>query len=78
MGKQKNQSKLSKVKENVKSNLVESLELPMDIMYGAVIITAMGRNQILVERIIKALLNIPGRKSACRPRHARSPSRANA
>lgn len=49
MGKQKNQSKLSKVKENVKSNLVESLELPMDIMYGAVIITAMGRNQILVE-----------------------------
>ena len=49
MRKQKNQSKLSKVKENVKSNLVESLELPMDIMYGAVIITAMGRNQILVE-----------------------------
>ncbi len=49
MGKQKNQSKLSKVKENVKYNLVESLELPMDIMYGAVIITAMGRNQILVE-----------------------------
>ena len=49
MGKQKNQSKLSKVKENVKSNLVESLELPMDIMYGAVIITAMGRKQILVE-----------------------------
>ena len=49
MGKQKNQSKLSKVRENVKSNLVESLELPMDIMYGAVIITAMGRNQILVE-----------------------------
>ena len=49
MGKQKNQSKLSKVKENVKSNLVESLELPMDIMYGAVIITAMGSNQILVE-----------------------------
>ena len=49
MGKQKNQRKLSKVKENVKSNLVESLELPMDIMYGAVIITAMGRNQILVE-----------------------------
>lgn len=49
MGKQKNQSKLSKVKENVKFNLVESLELPMDIMYGAVIITAMGRNQILVE-----------------------------
>lgn len=49
MGKQKNRSKLSQVKENVKSNLVESLELPMDIMYGAVIITAMGRNQVLVE-----------------------------
>ncbi len=48
MGKRK-QSKLSQVKENVKSNLVESLELPMDIMYGSVIITAMGRNQVLVE-----------------------------
>lgn len=33
----------------VKSNIVESLELPRDIMYGAVIITAMGRNQVLVE-----------------------------
>ena len=68
MGKQKNQSKLSKVKENVKSNLVESLELPMDIMYGAVIITAMGRNQILVENY----------KGIIEYTHARSPSRANA
>lgn len=33
----------------VKSNIVESLELPKDIVYGAVIITAMGRNQILIE-----------------------------
>lgn len=42
--------RLKKVKLNqVKSNIVESLELPRDIMYGAVIITAMGRNQILVE-----------------------------
>ncbi len=42
--------RLKKVKLNqVKSNIVESLELPRDIMYGAVIITAMGRNQVLVE-----------------------------
>ncbi len=33
----------------VKSNIVESLELPKDIMYGAVIITATGRNQVLIE-----------------------------
>lgn len=33
----------------VKSNIVESLELPRDIMYGAVIITATGRNQVLIE-----------------------------
>lgn len=33
----------------VKSNIVESLELPRDIVYGAVIITATGRNQVLVE-----------------------------
>lgn len=33
----------------VKSNIVESLELPRDIMYGAVIITAMGRGQVLIE-----------------------------
>lgn len=33
----------------VKSNIVESLELPKDIVYGAVIITATGRNQVLVE-----------------------------
>ena len=42
--------KLKKTKVNqVKSNIVESLELPRDIMYGAVIITAMGRSQVLVE-----------------------------
>ena len=28
---------------------MESLELPADIMYGAVIITATGRGQVLVE-----------------------------
>lgn len=33
----------------VKSNIVETLELPKDIVYGAVIITATGRNQVLVE-----------------------------
>lgn len=48
MGKEK-RTRLGQVKENVKSNIVESLELPIDIMYGAVIITAMGRGQVLVE-----------------------------
>lgn len=33
----------------VKSNIVETLELPRDIMYGAVIVTATGRNQVLIE-----------------------------
>ena len=42
--------KVKKTRFNqVKSNIVESLELPRDIMYGAVIITAMGRSQVLVE-----------------------------
>lgn len=31
------------------NGLVESLELPKDIMYGAVMITAIGRGQVLVE-----------------------------
>lgn len=48
MGKVK-RTTFNQVKANVKSNIVESLELPRDIMYGAVIITAMGRNQVLVE-----------------------------
>lgn len=48
MGKEK-RTRFGQVKENVKSNIVESLELPIDIMYGAVIITAMGRGQVLVE-----------------------------
>lgn len=48
MGREK-RTKLSRVKENVKSNIVESLELPRDIMYGSVIITAMGHNEVLVE-----------------------------
>ncbi|MCI9136211.1 MAG: sporulation protein [Lachnospiraceae bacterium] len=48
MGKRK-QIRLHQVRENVKSNIVESLELPIDIMYGAVIITATGRGQVLVE-----------------------------
>ena len=48
MGKEK-RTRFGQVKENVKTNIVESLELPIDIMYGAVIITAMGRGQVLVE-----------------------------
>ena len=42
-------TRLEQVRENVKSNIVESLELPVDIVYGAVIVTAMGRGQVLVE-----------------------------
>ena len=42
-------TRLDQVKENVKSNIVESLELPRDILYGAAILTAMGRGQVLIE-----------------------------
>lgn len=48
MGKRK-KAGLGQTKENIKSNIVESLELPRDIMYGAVIISAMGNRQVLVE-----------------------------
>lgn len=41
MGKQK--------RNRVKSNIVESLELPKDLMYGAVIVTATGRTEVLIE-----------------------------
>ncbi len=33
----------------MKSNIVESLELPKDILYGAVILTATGRSEVLIE-----------------------------
>ena len=42
-------NRLTQVREHVKSNIVESLELPRDIFYGAVIVTAMGRGEVLVE-----------------------------
>ena len=42
-------TRLEQVRENVKSNIVESLELPRDILYGAAIVTAMGRGQVLIE-----------------------------
>ncbi len=48
MGKEKKRG-LVRAKESIKSNIVESLELPKDIMYGAVIVSAMGRSQVLVE-----------------------------
>ena len=35
--------------KRVKSNIVESLELPKDIMYGAVIITVTGKSEALIE-----------------------------
>ena len=35
--------------KKVKSNIVTSLELPKDIVYGAVIVTITGKSEILVE-----------------------------
>lgn len=35
--------------KQVKSNIVKSLELPRDIMYGAVIITVTGKSEALIE-----------------------------
>lgn len=45
----------------VKSNIVESLELPRDIAYGAVIVTAMGRGEVLVENY-KGIIDYTGEK----------------
>lgn len=41
MGKQKS--------KNVKANIVKSLELPKDILYGAVIVTVTGKSEVLIE-----------------------------
>ena len=35
--------------KKVKANIVESLELPKDILYGAVIVTVTGKSEILIE-----------------------------
>lgn len=35
--------------KKVKSNIVTSLELPKDIVYGAVIVTVTGNSELLVE-----------------------------
>ncbi len=54
--------------KQVKSNIVESLELPRDIMYGAVIITAMGRNQVLIENY-KGIIEYTQEKIRLQTRH---------
>lgn len=54
----------------VKSNIVESLELPQDIVYGAVIISAMGRNEVLIENY-KGIIDYTRRKYACKPKPVR-------
>lgn len=35
--------------KKVKSNIVESLELPKDLVYGAVIVTVTGKTEVLIE-----------------------------
>ena len=35
--------------KKVKANIVESLELPKDLLYGAVIVTVTGKSEILIE-----------------------------
>ena len=35
--------------KSVKENLVETLELPKDLMYGASIVTITGRREVLIE-----------------------------
>ena len=35
--------------KKVKSNIIESLELPKDLIYGAVIVTVTGKNEVLIE-----------------------------
>jgi sporulation protein YqfC len=45
----------------VKSNIVDSLELPKDIMYGAVIVTITGKSEILIENY-KGIIEYTGEK----------------
>lgn len=35
--------------KSVKENMVETLELPKDLMYGASIVTIIGRREVLIE-----------------------------
>ena len=35
--------------KSVKENMVETLELPKDLMYGASIVTLTGRREVLIE-----------------------------
>lgn len=35
--------------KKVKSNIVESLELPKDIMYGSVIVNVTGKSEVMIE-----------------------------
>lgn len=35
--------------KSVKENMVETLELPKDLMYGASIVTITGRREVLIE-----------------------------
>ena len=47
--------------KKVKSNIVESLELPKDLMYGAVIVTVTGNREVLIENY-KGILEYTGEK----------------
>ena len=47
--------------KKVKSNIVESLELPKDLIYGAVIVTVTGKNEVLIENY-KGILEYTGEK----------------
>lgn len=35
--------------KKVKANIVKSLELPKDLLYGAVIVTVTGKSEVLIE-----------------------------
>ena len=45
----------------IKSNIVESLELPKDIMYGAVIVNVTGRSEVLIENY-RGIIEYTGEK----------------
>lgn len=47
--------------KKVKDNIVNSLELPKDIMYGAVIVTATGQREVLIENY-KGIIEYTGEK----------------
>lgn len=56
--------------KKVKSNIIESLELPKDLMYGAVIVTVTGKTEALIENY-KGIMEYTCEKICIATKHCR-------